>query len=131
MPAAARHVYVDQADQHEHRTQERVQEELHRRIHAARPAPDADDDEHRDQHALEEGVEQDRVDRAEHADHHAFEDQQRGEVLAHALAHRRSEEHTSELQSLMRTSYAVLCLKKTNNTTNTANTTTSQHPPNR
>src|SRR3546814_8476855 len=32
----------------------------------------------------------------------------------------RSEEHTSELQSLMRTSYAVFCLKKTNkyNTTN-------------
>src|SRR3546814_6218119 len=26
--------------------------------------------------------------------------------------HRRSEEHTSELQSLMRISYAVLCLKK-------------------
>src|SRR3546814_4180397 len=29
----------------------------------------------------------------------------------------RSEEHTSELQSLMRISYAVFCLKKTNNTT--------------
>src|SRR3546814_7302905 len=28
--------------------------------------------------------------------------------------HRRSEEHTSELQSLMRISYAVLCLKKKN-----------------
>src|SRR3546814_8689602 len=28
----------------------------------------------------------------------------------------RSEEHTSELQSLMRTSYAVFCLKKKNNT---------------
>src|SRR3546814_5314955 len=27
----------------------------------------------------------------------------------------RSEEHTSELQSLMRTSYALLCLKKNNN----------------
>src|SRR3546814_7590653 len=27
---------------------------------------------------------------------------------------RRSEEHTSELQSLMRTSYAVFCLKKKN-----------------
>src|SRR3546814_4446052 len=27
----------------------------------------------------------------------------------------RSEEHTSDLQSLMRTSYAVFCLKKTNN----------------
>src|SRR3546814_3071327 len=30
----------------------------------------------------------------------------------------RSEEHTSELQSLMRTSYAVSCLTKTTNTTN-------------
>src|SRR3546814_7548175 len=28
---------------------------------------------------------------------------------------RRSEEHTSELQSLMRISYAVFCLKKKNN----------------
>src|SRR3546814_2760730 len=28
------------------------------------------------------------------------------------LVRRRSEEHTSELQSLMRTSYAVFCLKK-------------------
>src|SRR3546814_7588887 len=28
---------------------------------------------------------------------------------------RRSEEHTSELQSLMRSSYAVFCLKKKNN----------------
>src|SRR3546814_8069857 len=30
---------------------------------------------------------------------------------------RRSEEHTSELQSLMRISYAVFCLKKKRNTT--------------
>src|SRR3546814_8154116 len=33
-----------------------------------------------------------------------------------AHAERRSEEHTSELQSLMRTSYAVFCLKKKTNT---------------
>src|SRR3546814_1868070 len=32
----------------------------------------------------------------------------------HVLADRRSEEHTSELQSLMRISYAVFCLKKKN-----------------
>src|SRR3546814_1546656 len=52
----------------------------------------------------------------------------RGTRAAHALRHRhehrphprgsrpavRSEEHTSELQSLMRISYAVFCLKKTN-----------------
>src|SRR3546814_7913462 len=31
-----------------------------------------------------------------------------------AVGHRRSEEHTSELQSLMRISYAVFCLKKKN-----------------
>src|SRR3546814_8583209 len=31
------------------------------------------------------------------------------------LVERRSEEHTSELQSLMRISYAVFCLKKNNN----------------
>src|SRR3546814_3018873 len=29
-----------------------------------------------------------------------------------SIHHRRSEEHTSELQSLMRISYAVFCLKK-------------------
>src|SRR3546814_5317169 len=34
----------------------------------------------------------------------------------------RSEEHTSELQSLMRTSYAVFCLKKKNNNNKTKNT---------
>src|SRR3546814_10701150 len=36
-------------------------------------------------------------------------------VIAERL--RRSEEHTSELQSLMRTSYAVFCLKKKKTTT--------------
>src|SRR3546814_1075288 len=35
----------------------------------------------------------------------------------------RSEEHTSELQSLMRTSYAVFCLKKKNNQKRTTRTT--------
>src|SRR3546814_8873211 len=34
----------------------------------------------------------------------------------------RSEEHTSELHSLMRISYAVFCLKKKNNTTKRINT---------
>src|SRR3546814_7007740 len=35
-----------------------------------------------------------------------------GKARRHILDGDRSEEHTSELQSLMRTSYAVLCLKK-------------------
>src|SRR3546814_3482175 len=34
------------------------------------------------------------------------------QVLQYTVYYLRSEEHTSELQSLMRTSYAVFCLKK-------------------
>src|SRR3546814_7936906 len=40
----------------------------------------------------------------------ALPDRQQAETRA--LIDRRSEEHTSELQSLMRISYAVICLKK-------------------
>src|SRR3546814_9490814 len=39
--------------------------------------------------------------------------------------HRRSEEHTSELQSLMRISYAVFCLKKKKKTNTTHSDTTN------
>src|SRR3546814_2330176 len=52
---------------------------------------------------------------------------------ARAFLHRegkargRSEEHTSELQSLMRISYAVFCLKKKNNNQNTQIHTTAQN----
>src|SRR3546814_10624622 len=43
-------------------------------------------------------------------------------ALPTSLNHdRRSEEHTSELQSLMRISYAVFCLKKKNKTYHTYN----------
>src|SRR3546814_6721045 len=43
---------------------------------------------------------------------------------AHGKLTGRSEEHTSELQSLMRISYAVFCLQKKKNNT----TTTTQYP---
>src|SRR3546814_8906035 len=56
----------------------------------------------------------------DHAEHRALTDRA---VLAleHVVVGQRSEEHTSELQSLMRISYAVFCLKKkkTYNTTTT------------
>src|SRR3546814_6874230 len=48
------------------------------------------------------------------ADHIDGGDVARLEQQLH-LCDRRSEEHTSELQSLMRISYAVFCLKKKNN----------------
>src|SRR3546814_9702772 len=54
------------------------------------------------------------------------------EEVAHVLRRRirrqiRSEEHTSELQSLMRISYAVFCLKKKQNRPTTNIDTTHQH----
>src|SRR3546814_2241952 len=50
-----------------------------------------------------------------------------GTALVHCASSNRSEEHTSELQSLMRMSYAVFCLKKNNRTAlqQTTRTTTS------
>src|SRR3546814_1054009 len=49
------------------------------------------------------------------------------DVVELALDHlgARSEEHTSELQSLMRISYAVFCLKKKNKQNKTRNTLTT------
>src|SRR3546814_5251457 len=44
-------------------------------------------------------------------------------LIALGLPHPRSEEHTSELQSLMRISYAVFCLQKKNNNNNNYDTT--------
>src|SRR3546814_8968635 len=41
------------------------------------------------------------------------------DILSDFLTQHRSEEHTSELQSLMRISYAVFCLKKKNKKTKT------------
>src|SRR3546814_4610232 len=49
----------------------------------------------------------------------------RGHTTTGYLNNPRSEEHTSELQSLMRISYAVFCLKKKKNKVTTTSKTTS------
>src|SRR3546814_1557880 len=46
------------------------------------------------------------------ADGHADKENKKASGIAWQIVAVRSEEHTSELQSLMRTSYAVFCLKK-------------------
>src|SRR3546814_6764875 len=55
----------------------------------------------------------DDVDPASHHRHHPGRRRLRAGLVA-ARSGGRSEEHTSELQSLMRISYAVFCLKKKN-----------------
>src|SRR3546814_6231980 len=68
---------------------------------------------HVDAEELRDGRQEDRVEaqqqRVDESAHHGPE----GEVDAEASE--RSEEHTSELQSLMRISYAVFCLKNKKN----------------
>src|SRR3546814_4302747 len=51
-----------------------------------------------------------------------------GSILRSAIRER-SEEHTSELQSLMRISYADFCLKNTNCECNATYSIDPQHPP--
>src|SRR3546814_7738824 len=48
-------------------------------------------------------------------------------ALRNGNVHSRSEEHTSELQSLMRTSYAVFCLEKKNKNKHTKQYHTVSH----
>src|SRR3546814_8188189 len=59
----------------------------------------------------------DRIDQFEHADRMGRPREPIPAAHAFRCRHdpRRSEEHTSELQSLMRISYAVFCLKKKKN----------------
>ena len=70
-------------DRHEHqqRPDERVQDELDRRVDAVRAAPDPDDQVHRDEHDLPEDVEEERVEGEEHAQHPDLEDQERDHVF--------------------------------------------------
>src|SRR3546814_4662028 len=67
------------------------------------------------------GAEDRRIGRADNAEHRAVGVDDADRHLRAAVE--RSEEHTSELQSLMRISYAVFCLKKKTTTTNSKTTT--------
>src|SRR3546814_8101452 len=67
-------------------------------------------DDQRPAHAIK------RVDQGCHAGIRESCEPSRNTVWQHAAGSPRSEEHTSELQSLMRISYAVFCLKKKNQT---------------
>jgi hypothetical protein len=66
----------DQRDQQEDGARHRVDEELERGVDLPRSAPDADHERHRDQHRLPEEEEEDRIERAEHADHRRLHDQE-------------------------------------------------------
>src|SRR3546814_6115470 len=74
---------------------------------------------HADEAAVHRATHDVRQDRARRA-HQRAGDDHRGVVKRepHRRRRPRSDEHTSELQSLMRLSYAVFCLKKKNKANN-------------
>src|SRR3990170_4808935 len=74
-------IKIDKGHQHQHRTEKGIKEKLDGGVNAVRPAPQADDEEHRYQHGFPENIEEDAVERAEHADHEPFHDEKRGVVL--------------------------------------------------
>ncbi len=74
------HPQPDHGGQHEQAADQRVQEELHRRVLPARAAVGADQEVHRHQHDLEEHVEQEHVRSGEHPDHRELQGQQQREV---------------------------------------------------
>ena len=74
----------DDGQQHQHRAEQRVEEELEGGVDAPLAAPHADDQEHRDEDAFEEDVEQRQVERAEHADHEGLEHEERDHVFLDA-----------------------------------------------
>ena len=76
-------IHRHDGEQHQHRAEQRVEEELEAGIDPARPAPHADDQEHRDEAALEEQIEQHQIERAEGADHQRLEHEERDHVFAH------------------------------------------------
>src|SRR3546814_1654281 len=55
-------------------------------------------------------------------------DEARGRRAQPLVCHQRSEEHTSELQSLMRISYAVFCLNKKNQDLSSGNSAENKSP---
>ena len=69
------------ADEHQQRADERVEDELDRRVDPVRAAPDPDDQVHRDEDDLPEDVEEEQVEGDEDADHPDLEDQERDHVL--------------------------------------------------
>ena len=73
---AVEEVERQDAQQHEHRAEQRVEEELDCRIQPPPVPPDADQEVHRHQHDLPEDVEQEEIQRHEDAQHAGFQEQQ-------------------------------------------------------
>lgn len=83
--AAAVEVEHQHGDEHQHTTQQRVQEELDGRVLATRSTPDADQEVHRQQHDFPEDIEEEEVERHEDAEHAGLEQQEQHQIAANGF----------------------------------------------
>ncbi len=71
-------------DQHQHAAGHGVEDELHGGVDATLVSPDADEEIHRNQHRVPEEIEEEEIERQEHADHRRFEREHEEGKLAHS-----------------------------------------------
>jgi len=76
-------VQVNQGNEHQQRTQQRVQKELERRVDFVGTAPDANDEVHRYQGGFKEDIKQHTIQRTKDTDHETAQDQESAHVLVH------------------------------------------------
>ena len=87
-PQIAREIEHQDRQQHQHAAEQRVEEELDRRVLPTRSAPDADQEVHGEEHHLPEDVEEKEIERHEHAQHARLEQQEEHVVGLHVLRDR-------------------------------------------
>jgi hypothetical protein len=91
-------VEVEDADEQQDGAEERVEEELDRRVLPPRAAPHADQEVHRQEHHLPEDEEQEEIEGAEDAHHARVEHEEEREVALHAVRDPERREHAEEAE---------------------------------
>ena len=80
-------VKLEYREQHDDRTDKRIEKELDRSVQAIGAAPDADDEIHRHQHHLPEDVEKEEIERRKDSKHPGLQEKQKDVVLLLSLAY--------------------------------------------
>ena len=83
------------AQQHQHRASQGVEEKLDRGVKLARAAPDADQQVHRDQHGFPENEEEEEIERHEDAEHAGLQNQKPDVIFLDANSRWRSRKRGS------------------------------------
>ncbi len=73
------------AQQHQHRTGQRIKEEFNGGVEFARASPNADEQVHRDEHGFPEDEEEEEIQRHEDAEHARLQHEEPDVVLLHAV----------------------------------------------